>query len=129
MRGRTKVCHLVVDHPGRVHVDLTDGGLTVWSLPDEAPFANVPTVPADPLQDAPPALRKDTCACGWSPEEHDPAEHSPAPHVQTRPPLRREVPGLGAGEISGALPAGSPELAEAIYMNWDALARHPRGHA
>jgi hypothetical protein len=50
-------CHLVAGHTGRVHVDLTDGGLIVWSKPDESPFRNVLSVPADPRQDAPEALR------------------------------------------------------------------------
>lgn len=52
-----RVCYLIKDHPGRVHVDVTDGGLIVWSLPDEKPFENDTQVPADPLQDAPEALR------------------------------------------------------------------------
>lgn len=50
-------CWLTWAHPGRVHVDISDGGLRVWSKPDTAPFRNRPTVPADPLQDAPDALR------------------------------------------------------------------------
>lgn len=53
-----RVCHLITNHPGRVHVDVSDGGLMVWSLPDAAPFANRPAVPADPLEDAPDALRR-----------------------------------------------------------------------
>lgn len=52
-----RVCYMIKGHPGRVHVDVTDGGLVVWSLPDEQPFANRPAAPADPLQDAPRMLR------------------------------------------------------------------------
>lgn len=54
-----KVCWFVLNHPGRVHVDISDGGMVVWSEPDEAPFTNKLQVPADPLQDAPEALRKE----------------------------------------------------------------------
>lgn len=52
-----RVCYLVKDHPGRVHVDVTDGGLVVWSLPDGESFRNIPLNDGDPERDAPERLR------------------------------------------------------------------------
>jgi hypothetical protein len=50
-------CYLI-EHPGiPVHVDLSAGWIEVWSPPPVDDWANVPTVPSDPLQDAPEALR------------------------------------------------------------------------
>jgi hypothetical protein len=54
---RGRVCHVIAAQPHRVHIDLNDHGMVVWAKPDAAPFANRPSVPADPLQDAPAALR------------------------------------------------------------------------
>lgn len=52
-----KVCWLVLGHPGRVHVDVTDGGLVVWSPADGEKFRNVPLNTEDPTRDAPEALK------------------------------------------------------------------------
>ena len=50
-------CYLI-EHPGiPVHVDLSKGWLEVWSPPPIEDWENRPSVPADPLQDAPEALR------------------------------------------------------------------------
>jgi len=51
------VCYLVSGHPGRVHFDLSAGWPQPWMLPDTA-WRNIASVPADPLQDAPEALRR-----------------------------------------------------------------------
>lgn len=56
-----RVCYLVKGHPGRVHVDVTDGGLVVWSLPDGEGFRNVALNGGDPLRDAPAQLRRMRC--------------------------------------------------------------------
>lgn len=56
-----KVCWLVLGHPGRVHVDVTDGGLVVWSPADGEKFRNVPLNTEDPARDAPEALKAKAC--------------------------------------------------------------------
>lgn len=56
-----KVCWLVLGHPGRVHVDVTDGGLVVWSPADGEKFRNVPLNTEDPARDAPEALKAKRC--------------------------------------------------------------------
>ena len=74
-----KVCWLVLGHPGRVHVDVTDGGLVVWSPADGEKFRNVPLNTEDPTRDAPEALKAD-----WRDraDKHVTVPHSPPDEQQ-----------------------------------------------
>lgn len=55
-RNDRHTCYLM-EHTTPVHVDLAQGWLEVWSLPNDSTWRNEPTTPADPLADAPEALR------------------------------------------------------------------------